>query len=115
MRHTTFELPDGTEVKFTVSGAVTEVGRKEEMGYVIKRLRRSLEEAKCKGKNATFIDEGRGPTRVPPPDFHVEKRTVMVRQFLYQNASDEEREAADTAYAEAMGPTDAAVPETASE
>lgn len=71
----TFEL-GGTQSRFALSGAATEIFDEDQLPALLERLEKGLARAKSAGGDCTMIDEGTGPQEVDPPDYQIPPRVV---------------------------------------
>jgi len=74
---TVFEY-QGVQIRLTVSAAITEALRSDTAESLLERLRQTLREAKRYGGNRTFINDGRFPSPVVPPNLPIEEKRFAI-------------------------------------
>jgi len=68
----------GSDIRVTVSCAVTEAAAEDTSEAFLSRAEATLKEAKRYGRNRTFQYEGKYPTPVVPPRFSLEKKQITL-------------------------------------
>jgi diguanylate cyclase (GGDEF)-like protein len=77
IEHTLF-LSHETEIRVTISCAVTEALPEDTQETLFARVQAALQEAKRYGRNRTFVFEGKYPSPVVPPTFALEETRVTL-------------------------------------
>ncbi|MBN1852811.1 MAG: GGDEF domain-containing protein [Pirellulales bacterium] len=77
LEKTKFDLADQI-IKVTAQCGVAELGPTETMESFFGRLEAATEAAKREGRNCTALDEGHGPKKVIPPNYHIRGRVMML-------------------------------------
>jgi hypothetical protein len=64
-------MADGREISATITCALAQVETDNTADGLLGLLVEALDEAKRYGGNRTFLHDGKSPTPVVPPDFHL--------------------------------------------